>query len=538
MGVEVTRRNFLTGAGVLGAGGLLALSGCSPAQSSSSSADSTSSSEDSNDWLGSAPDITPDDCASTEEADVIVVGSGVSGSTAAYSALKQGATVKVLEKHSTFHYGGNGFGFLNSNYQKENGVPVYDEQEVLYRMVNESQMEADIALCRLWAYHSGEILDEIIENITTPYNVPVMVKAESGDPETELNGIYHTGIVFGDPTVDNAQQYIAGIHSCVEDMGGEFVNNMRGEKLVLDDDGAVQGIIASDKDGAYTYYKANKGVIMCTGSFGADEKMCKEFFPEKIAELWKTNDIYPSYYGSDDAPTEALDTGDGHKMMCWAGAVMQQKTHPYLGWPLGGAIGSPYLQVNQAGNRFMNETTYMINELQIIMEQPTTKGFYTWQIISDEGVEMPNTAGVPTAILQGFIENGESYTADTIADLASQIDVDADALQETVDRYNELCDEGVDEDYSKDPTYMIPVRTPPFTAVRVNYGLAVTMGGVLTNSNLQVLNEEGKVIPGLYAVGHTVGRRFGWAYQNRHAGMTNSFATVHGYVAGAHCANL
>lgn len=535
MAQNVSRRNFLMGTGLMGMGLVGAgLAGCSQPQQASSLASTAESVED-EDWLGAAPGTKPEDCASTIETDVLVIGAGIAGSMCAYGAVREGSKVLVVDKHTTPHCGGGCVSFVNSKYQRSQGVQEYDPLKLAYQLFNECQSRPDMELIMSWAFESGDILDELLETVCDPYGVPYMVKMESFDPEYELQANYNTGISFNDLNNDSLLLLIEGVQKYLVDNGVDLRFGVKGEELVQDEAGRVVGAIITDENGEKVYVAASKGVMVCTGSYGANEKMVKEFYSPTMQRLWSECNIYNSYYTPESAPTEPVDTGDGHKMMCWAGAQMEETTHPYCGWPLGGALGSPYLAVNQMGQRYYNEAVYMLNSLPQFLEQPNQKGLYTWQIVSNEETPMPNVAGVPEGVLEQFIANGETYTADTLEELAAQIDVEPEVLTATVERYNELCETGFDEDFGKHKEFMIPVKTPPFKAVRVTYGIAVTLGGVKTNRNMQVLDENSNPIPGLYAVGNTAGRRFGWAYQNRHNAMTNTFSLVHGYIAGHAC---
>lgn len=533
---NITRRDFASGmAATAGAAALAA--GVALAPDTVSVANATEAPASTPDWLGPEPSRTPDDCTETLTCDVLVIGAGVSGSMAAFGAIQGGAKPLIIDKHTTFHFGGNGASFINSRHQLEAGLPEYDPFELLYKQFNESQSRADMALLADWAFQSGAICDELIEKVADPYGVPYVYKTEdSFDQAYELQANYMTGVVFGDLNVDNYKPFITGLHRYIEDNGGEFRYQVRAEKLVQDETGRVTGVICSDADGNLVLVEAPKGVIVCTGSYGHDQKMLQAFCSPMVQRLFTESNIYNSYFDAEDLPDDFLDTGDGHRMLCWAGAAMEEGTHGYCGWPLMGALGSPYLAVNQNGERFMNETVYMLNALPTVIEQPCEKGVYTWQIMSNEDVAVPNIAGVPAEILQMFIDTGETYEANTIEELAELMEVDPEVFGATVNRYNELCAAGFDEDYAKRADYLVPVQTPPFKATRVRYGVAVTLGGVKCNAKLQVLDAGGNVIPGAYAVGNTVGRRFGWAYQNRHNGMTNSLAIVHGYIAGKTCA--
>ena len=359
---------------------------------------------------------------------------------AAFGAIQGGAKPLIIDKHTTFHFGGNGASFINSRHQLEAGLPKYDPFELLYKQFNESQSRADMALLADWAFQSGAICDELIEKVADPYGVPYVYKTEdSFDQAYELQANYVTGVVFGDLNVDNYKPFITGLHRYIEDNGGEFRYQVRAEKLVQDETGRVTGAICSDADGNLVLVEAPKGVIVCTGSYGHDQKMLQAFCSPMVQRLFTESNIYNSYFDAEDLPDDFPDTG-------------------------------------------------------------------------------------------------ETYEANTIEELAELMEVDPEVFGATVNRYNELCAAGFDEDYAKRADYLVPVQTPPFKATRVRYGVAVTLGGVKCNAKLQVLDVNGNVIPGAYAVGNTVGRRFGWAYQNRHNGMTNSLAIVHGYIAGKTCA--
>jgi hypothetical protein len=170
--------------------------------------------------------------------------------------------------------------------------------------------------------------------------------------------------------------------------------------------------------------------------------------------------------------------------------------------------------------------------LQAIVETPHEDGYYYWQILSNEPEQMPFLLDIPADALQGFLDSSDVIEAQTLEDLAEKISVDRSEFLSTIERYNALCDLGFDEDFGKLSDYLIPVRTAPFRAIQVFVGVAVILSGVLCDSQLRVLDDQtGLPIPGLYAAGNTVGRRFGWAYEGTHIGLTNSLAIVHGIVA-------
>ena len=138
--------------------------------------------------------------------------------------------------------------------------------------------------------------------------------------------------------------------------------------------------------------------------------------------------------------------------------------------------------------------------------------------------------------LDAIAANSEHYEADTIEELAEKIDIDPIVLAETVERYNQLCEQGRDDDFGKAPWHLNPVNVPPYKAFKENYHFYGMSSGVKVNNKLQVVDGEWNVIPGLYAAGNCVGWRMGSGYQNVIPGLCNAYAACHGYFAGKNCA--
>lgn len=228
---------------------------------------------------------------------------------------------------------------------------------------------------------------------------------------------------------------------------------------------------------------------------------------------------------------------DGHKMLCWEGARMEE-TMGTLSWGTAGYIGFPYLLVNSRGDRFMNECTSNLNCAHIIAEQPGDNS-YIWQILPTNDFDMPTNFGFPIEFIRDVMHylDGEHYEADTIEELAEKMGVDPEVFCATVARYNELCYNGDDVDYLKAPRYLDAIDDPPYVAWKVPFAFVCTTSGVRCNNKLEVLDSNGYPIPGLYAAGSTVGYRWGTTYQTQVHGGTNMYAMTHGFVAGESAAN-
>lgn len=546
MSASMERRDFLKGLGLtaVGAGTAAFMAGCSPQPqplgdtgasegeggNGSAALVESSTCRENSDWLGEAPSLSEADCADAIDCDILIVGAGLAGSMSAYGALRNGASrVVLLERNSVCHVGGCEASFINAQYQRDNGIPEYNKIEMTNELFIQTQMRSDIALWSLWANRSGEILDDMVENFLDPYGQYHMVNSMENfypDPTVEMSAYNSAGVKFNDAG-DDLTGFLDNLHRFIEDNGGEIHYSVRAEKLVQDDTGRVTGVIAT-KDGAPVAYRAAKGVIMCTGSFGANEAMMREFYPRYFADYALANNAYSAYMNTVD---EVMDDGLGHRMLCWAGAVMEDE-YSYMSWQNRGWMSMPYLQVNNNGDRFMNECTPGLMCSHIVAAQP---GFtsYVWQILPTNDFQMPSVFGLTKELLEmlGALE-GEHFEADTIPELAELMGVDADRLQATVDRYNELCAKGEDDDYQKAPRYLDAIDDPPYQAWRAQYNFYCTMAGVRCNNKMQVLDARQVEIPGLYAAGNTVGYRFGSCYQNTLHGATNSLAIVHGYVAG------
>lgn len=533
--MELSRRNFLqVGAAGALAAGVAGLTGCTSPKAAPDSVDEVSSTEA---WLGEVPPVTPEDCDETVETDVVVVGAALAGSMAAYGAVKNGAEVTVIERNGAAHIGGMTISFLNSKTQLDAGIPEHDKVYVANQMFNTTQYRSDMKLNAVWCNRSGQILDDLVKDFCEPYGQYYKVLSLEGvfpDPSQEINSYISTGVAFSEKT-DILTDFTHNIHKFLEDQGVTFNYNTRAEKVVQNELGAVEGVIASQGD-RKVYYKTSKGVIMCTGSFGANEAMMNRFFPPTFAKWALENNAYTAYMGEDPVD-EVMDDGLGHKIMCWAGGKMEDICG-YLSWQNTAWRSFPYLLVDTKGERFMNECTSLLTSGHIVAELPG-HGNYVWQIIPTNDFEMPSSFGYSKdeAAEVFKIEETEHFEADTLEELAEKMGVDSDTFIATVERYNEMCVAGEDSDYMKAARYLDPIDDAPYQAWKMVYPFYCTLSGVRCNEKLQVLDENFDPIPGLYAAGNSVGYRFGSNYETLLHGGSNGLAATHGYVAGESAAN-
>jgi fumarate reductase flavoprotein subunit len=494
-------------------------------------------------WLGNAPDLKVEDCVETVSADVVVVGSALAGEFAAYGAILEGASVVVLERNGTAHVGGSGIGFVNSRFQLERGQPQQDEYHVIQMIFNQLAARCDLGLLSQWVFNNGAVLDELVETVIEPAGFPARVSVQKPYPDRhrELLQSLNSHVNFDPSGTDSLEEFNFMMHDWLKKHGCAMRFHTTARRLLQDENGRITGLIATNEKGAHVHYQAAKGVIICTGSYGGNDEMMEHFAPPFLATFAKRYGRYNARV-TDRTPittSEKMDDGSGHKMLCWAGAVMEEIDPSFQSWFSTGYNWWPYLAVDVTGRRFQNESVSWLAHTHLLAELPEGMNYY-WQIRPTNDFEMPITLPFNARLEtwhEKVKENSEWYEADTLEELARLIDVDPAVFTQTVKEYNALCEAGFDKDWGKLPKYLDPIDDPPYVAVKSEAFFYCTSSGVKCNDRLEVLDQNWKPIPGLYAAGNTVGWRLGSGYQMAIPGLCNAFALFHGYVAGKSCAN-
>lgn len=145
-----------------------------------------------------------------------------------------------------------------------------------------------------------------------------------------------------------------------------------------------------------------------------------------------------------------------------------------------------------------------------------------------------SACAINSAFAQSLVDYNDYtyFTAGTLEELAEKISVPADALTATVERYNELCARGVDEDFCKNPRFLYPIDEPPFYASKVGAVLLAVVGGAVINTDFQCLKQDGEPIEGLYAIGNTAGGTYAVDYPINIPGNSHGRALTQGYLCG------
>lgn len=403
-----------------------------------------------------------------KEVDIVVVGGGVAGLTAAIEASIDGANVLLIEKLAAL--GGStalseGRILAADSYlQREQGIVDTPEQFAQF-MINLGDGLVNEEKLNWLANNSGPNIDWLVEQgvvfsdqITTPN--PAMTP--------------NRGLVVEGATGINL---IKPLESKAKEQGVEILLETTGKELLVED-GVVVGIKA--EQGNDTLMIHADAVILATGGYDRNQELVKQYSP--------------TYAGS-QTNVGAGNTGDGLIMAREVGANIQANDSAIAQiLPFGSALWDLFaysgLYVSVTGERFMDESYPRPVRTPIVLRQTNANQFF---IILDSKNE---TDGVLAAV-----DEGSAYVADTLEDLAAQTGMDPEKLVASVERYNQLCTLGVDEDFGKSIDLMVPVNEGKYYAVRCTMNTAGTFGGPEINMKAEVINTEGNAIAGLYAAG-------------------------------------
>lgn len=544
-------------------------------------------SADGDDWLGKEPVV--ETISETRDFDVVIIGAGLSGVCAARAAAEEGAKVALVEKSSSFNCRSGEYAVLNGTLNKRWGREnIVDEDEVVNRLMRECTYRNKRSILKKWASHAHEVIDWFIgayPDLTICDTTRQAVTQEQFDkgilvplawPQPELYDYrnedfptYPTSMEFRSSRSDQQGFMVeANLNKAIE-AGTETFFGCFGTKLLKDDSGRVTGVIIRDANNgsAYIQLNASKGVILATGDNSGDEKIMKHFAPE-IVEKKIANMGAMGMLGV-DVEGKTVETGDGLRMGAWIGAKVQDYHAPMTHHMGGGGAGvgmgiTPFLQLNLHGERFMNECIpgqQLENQIELQPEctsfqifdskwgeeipyMPANHGGLCYVIPEDEDETNPNYSDRQYTKLSAK-EGSWDYEADTIEELLTQIGYEGEALETalaSIQRYNELCHAGSDEDFGKPASRMFALENPPYYASKWGTtSMLVCVGGLESDENCHTFTEgdpsspKRAVIPGLYVCGNVQGSRYAVEYPICLRGISHSLCVYYGYVAGKNC---
>ena len=475
--------------------------------------------------------IPADQITETKENDIIVVGAGMSGLTTAVAAAEKGGKVTLFSASSApISRGGSNYA-RNSKVMEELKVEPFNPVPFYYHEMRAASFAIDQ---RKWmrGYNESEEAMNWMIDIASEAGLSVILER---DNNFDLGPHYaHAFSTLGDSAMVSTGQQgaVEALEKKALEYGVEIVYDMKAEQLIREDGGRVTGVVASKINGSGEGYVQFNGkyIVLATGDYSLDKEMLACYCPEAL-DVVGFDQVETDYNTS--FQMGGIYGGDGQKMGLWIGAAWQRAEAAPMyqgGWggghePLGFHWG---LNVNTRTERYQREDVSAPYTAHYLLSQPDNIAYGIWtknypQTIIDRGQEWflfgsdytlpPKTAEEMIAIWDAGVEEGSYYKADTLDDLAGQLDLDAAKLKEVVARYNELCKKGVDEDFYKDPTYLVEIEeTGPYYAAKNTCTFMTIMGGLRTSVDMEVCDENDEPIPGLFNVGCMVGDMYANEY--------------------------
>lgn len=536
----ISRRDLFKFGGVAAAGVAAAgaLASCAPQGSASSSSAAAATGEQTTaaghlrtglpSFLDKPEAIT--DIKETKDFDVVVIGAGASGVPAALSALEAGAKVALLQKESQAISQGNSGSGIDLSTSDEGDIA-----NLISQLMADNQHRPTRALLELWAQNSGEAVKWVIEKA-----------AEGGAQVIDQGNQQHAPLIakkgytmnfvtsFFGPKPYNTGDGMRALATTAEKEGVEIFYSTPAEQLVQDESGKVVGVIAKG-DGGYTQFNASKGVIVACGDYQNDEEMLHYYQPD-MTNL---------------EPKQTNKTGDGHKMVVWAGGKIEDLAHTKMLHDFDAGPASmcdmPFLSVKMNGKRFANETVEM-SLMNCYLRSAEDAGHYCQVFDSNymtAAAEWPGKLVDPEALKvympeedverEGVFEGQiNTFKADTLEELAEKLEItDVKTFVETVQRTNELAAAGKDVDFGKPADRLIPIDTPPYYGIHRHVRMSAICSGVDINENHECLTPEGEVIENLYAIGNCSGHFYGGIdYPLTVFGLSLGRCYTEGYVIG------
>ena len=487
---------------------------------------------------------------STVDADIVIVGAGGAGMTAAITAAEEGKSVVILESQSMV--GGNSVratGGMNAGktvYQDENefGEAAGVEKTLKSAAENYADNETITALAKTvseqWAeyqanptgyFDSVELmeLDTMVggKGINDPELVETLCSnsADAIDWLDEHGITLHNVASFGGASVKRIHRPVDAdgktisvgsymiplLQENCEKAGVQILLNTTANEILTDANGAAVGVKATGASGETVTVNA-KAVVLTTGGFGANLDMVTEYKPE-LKGFMTTNAAGAQGQGIEMATAIGAGTVD----------MDQIQIHPTVEANTAALIteglrGDGAVLINAEGKRFIDEvgTRDVVSAAEIAQT-----GSYSWLVVDQAMVDA-------SSVIQGYIKKGYTVTGETYEELGKAMGVDEAAFAETMNTWNGYVDAKNDPDFGR-TSFANKLDTAPYYAIKVTAGVHHTMGGLTINTNTEVLKEDGSVIPGLFAAGEVTGGVHG---ANRLGGNAVADFTVFGRIAG------
>ena len=449
----------------------------------------------------------------TSNYDVVVIGAGGAGFSAAITARNAGANVVLLEKMPAV--GGNSLiSGAEMNVARNWVQPklgINDDSPELHAQdtFKGGDGKGDMKVINVMTHEALDAAKWCRDYLGVRFEDDNLFFFGGHSRKRALIPVGHTGTEF-----------IAKFQAKADELGIPVITNMKAEELIKNKDGRVVGVKATMDGSEYTF-NAKGGVVLATGGFGANPEMVKKYNP-KIDERFKTT----------DAPGS---TGEALYMAERAGAQLVNmgyiQTYPICD-PISGAIEliadarfDGAIMLNQEGKRFVEELQRRDVLSEAILNQT---GRYCWVLWNDKIGSISNTVKAHANEYEAFTKQGVMATCDDLKCIADFTKIPFDQLQKTVKRVSDMAGKGNDKDFNHRAGLM-DMQQGKYYVIKAVPSTHHTMGGVRINEKAEALTAEGKVIPGLWAAGEVTGVTHG---TNRLGGNAYTDIIVFGRIAG------
>lgn len=527
----ISRRGFLGLGAAAAAGSLLTLSGCGSKNLGDYQAKQAAEVPD---WLGEAPEIAEKDIIAHESTALLIVGAGNAGMSAAATACDLGLDFIVADMNTMVQATREYVGAVNSRFSLAAGNEV-DPNKLLNELSRYASFKCNQDVIKVWIRESAECVewfDPMMAAAGKEVFFDMAHEEGTGGTDYYVPLLQHLWMTPYEPPLRNE---IFEAH--INDAGHEVRFKHKLVKLVQSAPGErVTGAIFETPEG-YKQIDASAGVLLATGGYPSNPGMIRSRIP--VVDRCVTASSF-----------NFQNKGDGIRAGLWAGGVMDPDGAPMIfdrgavepgvnagymdqgpdakfpGYVFQSNVGSqPFMKINRNGKRFCNESTPYDFICHAASYQPGGVWAQIFDANAADDIFRFGTIGCSTMttvmLAEGWpleeqlyyeLGKGTLKVADTLEDLADQLQVPRDEFVKSVARYNELFEKGIDEDYGKEGYRLSAIKEPPFYGSWFGGTLLTTVDGLQINDNMQVLTEDGKVIEGLYSAGDCSGSVFSGNY--------------------------
>ncbi|QIZ76285.1 FAD-dependent oxidoreductase [Ferrimonas lipolytica] len=542
-----SRRSFLKGGAAAGA---VAVAGVVPGVALASGGDVIGHpAEEGHKWSWEQPvePIPARHIKKEVDTDVLVIGAGLGGLSAAISARELGVKVDLIEKNKFPAFRGGHITAVDSSLQKKMGIE-NDSRQIIRELVYWAQGRVDEELIRTFFAKSGAAMDWAIDmGKKHDLDVTMWEGYYKGPDYTEqpVTHFFHEkgaelSYLYGNSKGIGNAALVPAMEKEARAQGVDIHYKTPSVQILRDEQGNTVGVIAGKK-GKYTKFNTSK-VIIATGDYASNREMMQRYDPFALqadAQIY-----FPNKCNTGDGMIQAMQAG---------GAMQQHEPHAAVIHLEAGAASYGFLHVNANGDRFKNEdvntqsksctkelqpdgiawTIYdrdWADQVKSQVDANLAGGLFYGQMWQPWGKGFNKEVEIETQA--AHINDGKVVVANSIAELADKMGVPAKQLEQNVARYNELYELQNDVDYGKRKELLTPIGKPPYYAGKLASTVLTMCGGLSTDSSLLVRDENRKSIPGLYVVGAAQGEFFANDYPTICPGIGHGRCLTFGRMAG------